>query len=177
MRNLIVMLAVLVWGAGCRAGTPKQSSQEASRTQHVRLRAYHQAKLWALDQEIQRHRAWIQNTQDPQRRLAYQKALARLQVERERWIALPADSVALPKDSVQVVVTLPPEGCRRGLSLPYEGLTRSGPFYIVAGIVGDACRVLKPKHRYRLTLVPVLPQAYPFPSSYVCIVAYEELNP
>ncbi len=170
---LVPLVVGLLWlQTACQ---PRPSKRPVRRD--TRQAAFHRAKLYALDLEIRQHRTWIQNTHDPQKRLMYQKTLARLQVERERWQALPPDSVPLPRDSIMVVVTFPHEGCTLGMVLPYEGLSRSGPFYLVTGILGGDCSVLKPKHRYRLTLLPVMPQTYPFPSSYVCIVAYHDLGP
>ncbi len=168
-------LGLLVALLGPGACTPRRTPAGAG--PQARRLAYYRAKLTALDLEIQRHEQWLKTTGDPQKRLAYQKNLARLRVEQERWRTLSPDTIPLPRDTLQVVVSFPPEGCHLGQVLPYEGLSRSGPFYIVAGIVGDSCQAIRPGHRYRLTLVPVLPQAYPFPSSYVCILAYQDLGP
>ncbi len=175
-----LLVAALVLMLACRPAPKKPRPQgdrrQAQTTSPRDLKTLcYRAKLWAMDQEMQRYRTWIQNAQDDQKRLEYRRALARLQVERERLQSMPPESLRLPRDSVVVLVTIPPEGCSLGMVLPYEGLSRSGPFYVVAGPPPGGCPVLQPGHRYRLVLRPVLPQNYPFPSSYVCIVAYREV--
>ncbi len=53
------------------------------------------------------------------------------------------------KKTVTVLVQAP---CREGSLLELEGMTRSGPFYRIAGMAGGDYGRLKPGHKYELTV-------------------------
>lgn len=60
--------------------------------------------------------------------------------------------------------------------LSYAGMSRSGPFYTVVGVRGGDLSALKPKVHYRMVLQPLMPATYPFPSFYVCVKSFAEVQ-
>ena len=81
--------------------------------------------------------------------------------------------VILPPEILEVEVVSPPEG--RGALLEVVGMTRSGPFYHVAGIRGGDFSVFSSSTRYRLKLYLVYRREYflAIPDYYVYIGEWE----
>jgi hypothetical protein len=65
--------------------------------------------------------------------------------------------IPCPKKIVQVVVK---EACREGSILEVEGMTKSGPFYHLAGMAGNDYGPLKPGSHCELTLYLLYKRAY-----------------
>lgn len=82
-----------------------------------------------------------------------------------------------PKEpaQIQVVKVTLQEACREGATLEVEGMTKSGPFYHVAGIAGGDFAQLKPGQGYELTLYLIYRREYvgAFPSYYVYIAQWK----
>ncbi len=181
-------LVLLSLALGCSAPTPAPSpTPQASAAQAPCL----QAALRAVDAEIQRYQGWLDQTTDPQQREAYQQALAYLKDLRQRLQALPAETppwqiawapvpggaqnwfhqtTPLPAPTPIVLDEAWLEGPLPA-QIHFPTQTRSGPFYTATGVSGDLA--LQPEKRYRLTLQPLMPATYPFPSFYVCILQAE----
>ncbi len=65
----------------------------------------------------------------------------------------------------------------KGDALLYsEGMSRSGPFYHIAGIYSGTLNTLEPKVKYRMTIYLVYPRIYPFPDYYVYVASVEKAN-
>ena len=54
------------------------------------------------------------------------------------------------------------------------GMTKSGPWYHLAGIVGDDYRILQPNTQLHVSIYPVYPRSYwGMDSSYVCVTGVD----
>lgn len=80
----------------------------------------------------------------------------------------------MPPVKKEVTVTFK-EKCREGTLLEIDGITRSGPFYHVAGIVDNSYDNLKAGKRYKLVIYLVYKKEYFgfIPNYYVYISHYE----
>lgn len=65
----------------------------------------------------------------------------------------------IPAEKIKVVIQADQES-KKGVILNVEGMTRSGPFYHVAGIVDDDYSRIKLNHRYELTIYLVYKREY-----------------
>ncbi len=178
---------------GCAAPHPQPSAPPPTATPQHQPPCL-QAALRAVDAETQRYQGWFDQTTDPQQREAYQQALAYLKDLRQRLQALPAEtppwqiawapvpggaqswfhpSTPLPPPTP---ITLDDAWLEGPLpsQIHFPTQTRSGPFYLATGTLGRL--TLQAGKHYRLTLQPLLPETYPFPSFYVCITAAEPLQ-
>lgn len=94
----------------------------------------------------------------------------------EEVVYLGQFGVLTPPEVREVEVTSPPRAI--GDILEVVGMTRSGPFYHVAGIRGGDFSVFAPSRRYRMTLYLVFRREYFgfIPSYYVYIASWEEVS-
>ena len=132
-----------------------------------------QATMSAIEMEIerfeQRLKAAKEGPGDPQNIPDFEKRIEKLRTERERLKKhrFATFGYSLPEGkTVRVKVT---HQYAQGSLLELVDMTRSGPFYHVAGIKGDDYKSLKPNETYRVWIDPVYPRDYPFPSYYVYI--------
>ncbi len=132
-----------------------------------------QATMSAIEMEIerfeQRLKAAKEGPGDPQNIADFEKRIEKLNTDRERLKknCSATFGYSLPEEkTVRVKVTHP---YAQGSLLEVVDMTRSGPFYYVAGIKGDDYKSLKPNETYRVWIDPVYPRDYPFPSYYVYI--------
>ncbi|ADN01424.1 hypothetical protein [Spirochaeta thermophila] len=58
----------------------------------------------------------------------------------------------------------------------YEGMTRSGPFYHLAGLKDGALSALREERPYRILAAVLCRRYYPFPSSYIFVYRWEALR-
>lgn len=96
-----------------------------------------------------------------------------------KQIGMPTDipfGPVMPPIKKEVTITFK-EKCKEGTLLDIDGITRSGPFYHVVGIVQDNYDNLKVGKRYRLILYLVYKKEYFgfIPNYYVYISQYKEL--
>jgi len=104
---------------------------------------------------------------DPGNVLIFENRIDELLDEYEKYKRVrPADYQLPEKRTVKVKVT---HAYQQGSVLELKGMSRSGPFYHVAGIRGDDYKSLKLNKTYRTTIYPVYPRDYPFPNYYVYI--------
>ncbi len=151
-----------------------------------------QAALRAVDEEMQRYQTWLAQASDTNQRAAYRQALDYLADLRQRLQSLPPDTP--PWEVTWAPIPGVEQGTYGRTPLPsaepitlaqawiegplpsqvrFPEQTRSGPFYIATGTQGEI--TLQPNQPYRLTLQPLMPETYPFPSYYVCILRAETL--
>ncbi len=160
---------------------PKETPREEDLTLREDLR---DAAIWAVKAEIQRY----QESEHPDKDAkisALRETLARLQNMPPEDYPLPSEEqppetpptnfgVLLPPEIREVDVVSPPR--RPGDLLEVVGMTRSGPFYHVAGIRGRDFSVFVPSSRYRLKLYLVYRREYflGIPNYYVYVASWEE---
>ncbi len=167
MLSGLVLLALLL--AGC---VPHPATVSEGGTPMALKSACLQATQKAVDLEIQRYQAWLQNSKDPAKVQTYKQRLVALQAEREKYGKMgPADYTLPESITIEGWFDHP---CQTGSIINFAKLTRSGPFYHVIGIVGGDYSTFKPDVHYQMTLSLVYPRTYPFPSEYVCITAFQQ---
>lgn len=136
------------------------------------------ATVKAIEQEIQRHQQWLEVRKeqgDQQGAAAMEEALARLQADLDKYRAMDAKDYELPAP-IKTVVWFG-EQLREDPILSIEGMTKSGPWYHVVGIVGGDYGLLKPVAKYNVTFYPVYPRSYwHMTSAYVYIAAVEAVD-
>jgi len=133
-----------------------------------------QATIKAIELEIERHQKWLEIPEEELSPGATPKEeiearLKNLQADLEKYKNMKVEDCTLP-EKLEVVADV--TKLKEGDFLEIEGLSRSGPFYHVVGIVGDDYTAVK-KGKYNLTLYLVYPRYYPFPSFYVYIADYK----
>lgn len=142
------------------------------------------ATVFALEREIMRY----SESEHPNR----EEKIALLSRELERFRNMPPSAyrlsgeeevvhlgqfgVLMPPEVREVEVRTPPQGL--GDILEVVGMTRSGPFYHVAGIRGGDFSHFSPSQRYRMTLYLVFRREYFsfIPNYYVYIADWEEIS-
>jgi hypothetical protein len=137
----------------------------------VLKRACRNVTLSAIEIEIERFEmkrdAAREGLGDPGNVLIFENHIDELLDEYEKYKRMrPADYQLPEKKTVKVKVT---HAYQAGSLLERKGMSRSGPFYHVAGIRGGNFKSLKPNKTYRIKLHLVYPRDYPFPSYYVYI--------
>ncbi len=162
--------------------TPTPPPAEASATANPQAPCLEAAKT-ALQMEISTYQKWLANTTDEAKKATYTQALNYLQDRLHAYEAMSPQDYR-PDGLWQTIPgadnghPLPPQkpivlgnawldsGDPPQVHFPKQ--TRSGPFYIVVG-AAEGIR-LHPGVHYHLTLLPIMPQTYPFPSYYVCVL-------
>ncbi|MEF3244504.1 MAG: hypothetical protein K6343_00760 [Caldisericaceae bacterium] len=133
-----------------------------------------QATIKAIELEIEKHQKWLEIPDEELSPGAVPKEeikahLKNLQADLEKYKNMKVEDYTLPQ-KLEVVADI--NELKEGDLLEIEGLSRSGPFYHVVGIVGDDYTAVK-KGKYILTLYLVYPRYYPFTSFYVYIADYK----
>lgn len=133
-----------------------------------------QATIKAIELEIGRFQKWLEIPEEERGAESITKEeiearLKNLQADLEKYKNMKVEDYTLP-EKVEVVADI--NELKEGDFLEIEGLSRSGPFYHVVGIVGDDYTAIK-KGKYALTLYLVYPRYYPFTSFYVYIADYK----
>lgn len=104
---------------------------------------------------------------DPQNIPDFEKRIEELDAEYGKYEKMGPAHCAVPeKKTVKVKVT---HAYQEGSILELKQMSRSGPFYHVAGIEGNDYELLKPDKTYQMTIYMVYPRDYPFTSHYVYI--------
>jgi hypothetical protein len=127
-----------------------------------------------ISTDIQRIENWLKNPDNlSEDKIADLKSkLSELKNELDKYKSLPASEYALP-EKIEIVGWIN----KKGDTLLYsEGMSRSGPFYYIAGIYSGTLETLKPGVKYRMTIYLVHRRIYPFPDYYVYIANAEEVK-
>ena len=140
-------------------------------TDLVLKRACQNTILSAIEIEIERFEmkrdAAREGLGDPGNVLIFENRIDELLDEYDKYKRMrPADYQLPEKKTVKVKVT---HVYQQGSLLELKGMSRSGPFYHVAGIRGGNYKLLIPNKTYHTTIYPVYPRNYPFPNHYVYI--------
>jgi len=129
------------------------------------------ATLSAIEMEIKRFEQKLKTAMeepgDPVNAPLFKSHIRELRAEHEMCNGTSPSEYELPeKKKIKVKTT---NQYKQGSLLELKGMSRSGPFYHVAGIRGDDYKSLKPGETYRLTIYPVYPRDYPFSGYYVYV--------
>jgi hypothetical protein len=93
-----------------------------------------------------------------------------LKAEREKYLGMDPAAYTLPEKKTVIVKGSQP--VKKGSFLELVDMSRSGPFYHLAGIKNNDYSALKTGRRYILTIYLVYPRDYFFPSSYVYVSGF-----
>lgn len=152
------------------------------------LKALKDAKINALNMEIERHNGWLENLKDSDDK----EKLAQLTSQKE---VLTAELRELPNREFTTLPEPYPEKptleysnfkagkvectvwvdevAKDGSILFIEEMSRSGPWYILAGINGDYSQ-LEPSKKYTAVFYTVAPRDYLYmPSAYVYLESFK----
>ncbi|WP_094605581.1 hypothetical protein SPSIL_012650 [Sporomusa silvacetica DSM 10669] len=136
------------------------------------------ATIAAINLEIDRHQRWIEfrKQQGEQKNLAeLQESLAALKADLEKHITMDAREYVLPEKNDLVAWTGDKPG--RDSVLYVEGMSKNGPWYHLAGIVGGEYALLQPNTKYHMNFYSVYPRSYwGMDSSYVYIAKMGEAD-
>lgn len=119
------------------------------------------ATIVAINLEIERYQRWIEfrkKQEDQKDLVALQESLAALEVDLERHRTMDAKDYVLP-EKIDTVAWM---GDRPGKDsvLYVEGMTKSGPWYHVAGVGGDDYSLLQRTDKQQINLYCVYPRSY-----------------
>lgn len=131
-----------------------------------------QAAIRGIELEIERYQGWIdlrkQGAVEASNLPELEAELKALNEELETYQALRPEDYTLP-EKIQTTCWVEDQAAENSI-LYVEGMSRSGPWYHLAGIVGNDFSVLKPHKRYTATIYPVYTRSYFFmPSAYVYV--------
>ena len=132
------------------------------------------AVIQSIGMEIERFEVKLKAAQngpgDPANVPLFKNRIAELNAEREKYQRLDPAIYALPEQKTVIVNGGNP--VKKGSLLELVDMSRSGPFYHIAGIKNDDFSVLKPGRKYTLTVYHIYPREYFFPSSYVYVSGF-----
>ena len=118
--------------------------------------------------DIERLQQWLNELElDEERRRTIEEKLDQLRSDLEKFKSIRLEEYELPER--REVVGWINEGCKPGVLLEVENMSRSGPFYHITGIVGEDFSIMEPRVRYYMSIYLVYPRYYPFPSFYVYV--------
>jgi len=167
----------VLWGIGLWGGCGRGPQGRVSASPEERQLLFYQAKLRALDHEIQRMDSLLQSGIHEDNRLRLQRIRTRLLVEKEAWTRLRPSRVELPRDTLVLTIHLGPQGLQVFSVLPEAPPNPRAPRWVAVALVGNQWKALAPGKRYRVVVLPVLPQTFvQRTTAYACIVAYEEVK-
>lgn len=150
------------------------------------------ATVKAIQLEINRYQGWIdyaKQQNDSSKQVDYQITLDSLKKDLNKFQQMSADEYVLPQrqkahsslfnnDSYPKLLTRKAwveETAADNTVLFVEGMSKSGPWFHLTGIVGNNYSVLKPNKKYYITLCIVYPRNYwNMISDYVCVISFTE---
>jgi len=137
------------------------------------------ATIRAIELEIGRCKKWLEIpeeelTEGAKSREEIESRLNQLQIDLEKYKNIQLHDYELP-EKIEIIGWVD-KPCTENTILQIEDMTRSGPFYHIVGIKGGDYAVIKPKTKYRMTIYLVYPRYYPFPSYYIYIDDYKQIQ-
>ncbi|MCJ7593155.1 MAG: BPTI/Kunitz domain-containing protein [Desulfobacterales bacterium] len=150
---------------------PSGVAEEKNDPDRVLKKAYMKATISAIEMEIgrfgQKLKAAKEGPGDPGNVPELERRIGEFRAELGKYERMtPAEYVVPESRTVEV---RPTHAYRQGSLLELTDMTRSGPFYHMAGIRGDDYGSLKPNKAYRMTIYLVYPRDYFFSNHYVYI--------
>lgn len=149
------------------------------------------ATITAIQLEINRYQGWIdyaKQQNDTLKEASYQVTLDSLKKDLSAFQRIKAEEYMLPQkknisldtfgnsSSPELITTTAwvEESAKDNTILNVEGMSRNGPWFHLAGIVGDKYEELKPGKKYRTAFYTVYARNYwNMASAYVCIISIE----
>jgi len=163
---LLIGVVVMAWGTVCYAqdSTPNID-------QRVLKKQCLQATITAINLEIDRHQRWIdyRNQQADKKDLPeLQACLAALKADLAKYLAMDVEEYVLPEKNVVTAWT--GDKPSPDSVLYVENMSKSGPWYHLAGVAGSDYSILRPNAKYNLSFYSVYPRSYwGMNSSYIFI--------
>ena len=154
---------------------PSETKDKKDDTRLMLEKTCIKATMAAIEMEIKRFEQKLKAAKsgpgDPGNVPFFEKRIEKLRAEHERYEKMrPLDYLMPKKKTVKGKVS---DRYAQGSLLEINDMSRSGPFYHVAGIGRNNYHSLKPGRKYRMTIYLVYPRDYPFPSYYVYIQDFQ----
>jgi|GEM_PF-1770705 len=169
--SVVVVICITMFSiASCFAEAVDKTSQQTELKQ-----ACLSATMTAIQMEIDRYQKWIELRKqqgDSQALRDLEGALVSLQADLEKYRNMNACDYVLPEKVISTawVQNKPAEDAL----LYIDMMSKSGPFYHLAGIAGNDYSVLQPGTRYDMTFYKIYPRSYwNMDSDYVYIAAVD----
>ncbi|GAT63144.1 hypothetical protein [Paludibacter jiangxiensis] len=170
----------------------QQSISTSKPTQYEIKKLCLEATKTAIQLEIANYQRWIdvrKQQNAPAEAAEFQKTLDSLKIELETYQKMPIDKYTLPEGKQapqdffsqnfareRITTTAWVESnAQNNTILHVEGMSKSGPWYHLVGILGNDYTQLKPNTKYRITFYTVYKRNYwNMPSAYVCITSIQK---
>lgn len=152
----------------------RKKSRIAADPDYELKKACLEATMVAIQQEIFRfedkYAAAIEGPGNPENAPGINKQISELDVEYEKYGKMHPTDYKLPEMKTVKIKTT--QQYQEGSILELKNMSRSGPFYHIAGILGNDYESVKSDKAYQMTIYPVYHRDYPFPSEYVYIADF-----
>ena len=153
----LVVIFTLTLGTACFAAESQQVISEQASLKKQCLAA----TVTAINLEIDRHQRWIDyrlQQGDQQAVDGWQEAITALKADLARYSSMKAEDYTLPEP-------IETNGWCNGKAdlnstLYFDGMTKNGPWYHLAGIAGDDYTALSSKNKQHMVIYPVYPRSY-----------------
>lgn len=163
---LLITGAIVLAGAGLNSCFAQDKLQD-----EIVKQACLKATITAIKMEIGRCQRWIGqriNHPDAEDLPALKEELAKLQADLDKYQKMKASDYQLSTPTATKAWVGEP--AKDGSILYTDRMTKSGPWYHLAGIVGDDYSVLRPDVRRTVTFYPVYKRSYwNMTSEYICV--------
>ncbi|RLF57567.1 MAG: hypothetical protein DRN27_07530 [Thermoplasmata archaeon] len=137
------------------------------------------ATIRGIELEIQRYLQWLEipneeRTNVSTTREEHEALLNNLYLELEKFMNIQLQDYEITKN--KTVIGWVNENCTEDSSLHIENMSKSGPFYHITGIIENDYSNIKPETKYNMTIYLVYPRSYPFPSYYIYIDKFNQIE-
>lgn len=160
--SCMVFLLILVFsfGSACYAADITKTGNDTLEQSDLKTQCL-LATITAIELEIARYQQWIDYRQQKgdQNGLAeLQASLAALEVDKAKYSAMDAKDYVVPEKVDIVALTGDKPG--KDSVLYVEGMSKSGPWYHLAGIAGCDYAKLQADAKYHMSIYQVYPRSY-----------------
>ncbi|MTK54591.1 hypothetical protein [Paludibacter sp.] len=186
--TLFLALSAIFFGALAQQPSSKQTEVPQSEIKKLCL----EATKTAIQLEMANYQRWIdvrKQQNAPAEAAEFQKTLDSLKIELDTYQKMSVDKYILPESKQapqdffsqdfarEKITTIAwvESNAQNNTVLHVEGMSKSGPWYHLAGIIGNDYTKLKPNTKYRITFYTVYKRNYwNMPSAYVCITSIQK---
>jgi hypothetical protein len=164
---------------GCAHTPPPGLNPTPSASGELLKKACLEAAIEGIKAEISRHQDWIdlrkQGQTDSQDLPDLESKMSLLKAALEKYRSLYPNDYQL-SEVIKLKAWVDGRAEANAI-LHIEGMSRSGPWYHLAGIKGDDYEVLKPGIKYLMSCYKVYPRSYfNMESSYIYLAEYHEIE-
>lgn len=126
------------------------------------------AAIRGIKLEIKRNERWLQYADNDAKKELLNKRIKQLEADLTKYEARNIADYQLPdKKEMEAWFEVP---LKDDAVLDFPGISRSGPWYHLAGIRGEDYSIIKPKKKYLMTFYLVYPREYAWmESSYIYV--------